>query len=111
MNVARLLPVLLSALLMAAHFSRADNLLLLVLCLTAPFLLFVRRPWVARGIQIGLWIGALEWVRTLVSIALRRQELGQPWLRMAVILGVAAMFTALSALVFRSKSLTERYSL
>lgn len=101
---------MLSALLMAAHFSRADNIALSVLSLVAPVLLLVRKPWVARAFQLALVLGALEWVRTLVSIAQRRHEMGEPWLRMAAILGVVSLFTALSALVFRSKSLKQRYS-
>lgn len=111
MNFFRLIPVLLSALLMAAHFSRADNLALVIFSLAAPILLLLRRRWVAMLAQLALMLAALEWLRTLLSIAVRRQQVGDPWLRMAVILGVVALFTALSALVFRSKSLKERYSL
>lgn len=111
MNFVRLLPVVISALLMAAHFSRADNLVLVVVALGAPILLFLRKPWVARGMQVVLLLAALEWVRTLISIAVRRQEAGEPWLRMAVILGVVALSTGLSALVFLHKGLKERYSL
>jgi hypothetical protein len=37
-------------------------------------------------------------------------EYDMPWVRMAVILGVVALFTAFSSLVFRSKGLRKRYS-
>ena len=110
MNVFRLAPVALSALLLAAHFSRAGFPLMVIISLAAPLLLFVRRPWVARLMQIGLVLGALEWVRTLIVIAVRWQGLGEPWLRMAAILGTVALLTALSALVFQGKNLKERYS-
>jgi len=111
MILIRLTPVLLSALLLAAHFSRADNLLVVVFSLMAPLLLLVRKPWVARAFQVVLLLGALEWVRTLVAIAAARQALGAPWLRMALILGAVALLTASSALVFGSKALKARYSL
>ena len=110
MNFVRLLPVFLSALLMAAHFSRADNLPLVVLSFAAPLLLLVRRPWVARVMQIALVLAALEWVRTLFSIAILRRNLEEPWVRMAVILGAVALLTALSALVFNTRGLEERYT-
>jgi hypothetical protein len=111
MNVLRLAPVFCSALLLAAHFSRADNLAMIVFSLIAPAILLVRRPWVARAVQVALVVGALEWVRTAIAIGSARQALGEPWLRMAVILGVVALLTACSALVFRTKALRSRYSM
>lgn len=111
MNFVRLLPVLLSALLMGAHFSRADNSLAVVLSLAFPVVLLVRRPWVARLTQVLLLLGAIEWIRTTVVIAGRRQASGESWLRMAIILGAVAVFTLASALVFRGTGLRARYGL
>ena len=111
MNLVRLLPILFSALLMAAHFSRADNAPLVVLSLVFPLVLFARRPWAARLTQFALVIAGLEWIRTLIVIAGRRQAAGEPWLRMAIILGAVAAVTLASALVFGSKSLKARYGL
>ena len=101
----RLLPVALSAVLLAAHFSRAGLSLGVALALGFPLLLFVRRPWAARTVQVLLLAGALEWTRTAALLAARRIELGQPWLRLVAILGAVAAFTAASALVFRSPRL------
>lgn len=111
MNAVRLTPIFLSALLLAAHFSRADNLPLILISLIAPVLLLVRRPWVVRVFQVALAVGALEWVRSLLAIAHTRQALGEPWVRMAVILGAVALVTASSALVFQTKALKARYSI
>lgn len=111
MNFVRLLPVILSALLMAAHFSRADNGLLVITSLVFPLILFIRRPWVTRVAQAVLVLASVEWIRTLVAIAGRRQAVGEPWLRMAAILGAVAAITAVSALVFRNQHLRTRYGL
>jgi hypothetical protein len=111
MNFVRLLPVFLSALLMAAHFSRADNTPLALLSLAFPVVLMIRRPWAARLTQIALVLGALEWVRTTVVIAGRRQAAGESWTRMAVILSVVAVVTLASVAVFRNRGLRERYGL
>jgi hypothetical protein len=110
-NLVRVLPVLLSVLLMAAHFSRADNTALVITSLLFPLVLLVRRPWAVRLTQLMLVVAGLEWVRTLIAIAGRRQALGEPWVRMAVILAVVAIFSIGSAAVFWSKELKKRYGL
>ncbi|MBK9090916.1 MAG: hypothetical protein IPL90_18485 [Holophagales bacterium] len=97
----RALPVVLSALVLAAHFFRSRQLPLVALSLAVPLLLFVRERWSARVVQAGLVLGALEWVRTLAYFAGQRMEVGRPWGRLAVILGVVATLTALSALAVR----------
>jgi hypothetical protein len=79
-NLLRLLPVLLSFLLVAAHFSRADNGPLVVVSLVFPLILLLPRPWVARVTQLLLILAGLEWVRTMVALASMRQEAGEPWI-------------------------------
>lgn len=107
----RLLPVFISLLLLAAHFFRAGQTVLAVIPLILFIPLFLRERWVPWLIQLALVLGALEWLRTLVSVAQIRMEYDMPWIRMAVILGAVALFTAFSSLVFRSKGLRKRYSI
>jgi len=111
MNFLRLLPVILSLLLLGAHFSRHNLGVLMVVPLVLLGLLFLRQPWVARLVQWVLVVASLEWLRTAVVLALQRQSLGMPWARSAVILGAVCVFTLTSALVFRSAGLRERYRL
>jgi len=111
MNFVRALPVLLSAVLLAAHFFRAGRPGLTSVCLVFPAILLIRHRWPARLVQIALVLGSLEWVRTLVVLASHRHAMGDPWTRMAIILGAVAVLTAASALVFRMKGLRERYEL
>ncbi|MEJ2546991.1 MAG: hypothetical protein P8125_04145 [Gemmatimonadota bacterium] len=106
----RLIPVVLSAVLMAAHFSRAGTTALMLLSLAMPLVLLVRQPWAVRLVQLALVIGGFEWLRTLWKIAARRMESGQPWVRMAVILGIVSLFTWASALVFRSPVMRATWS-
>lgn len=109
MNFLRLLPVILSTLVLGAHFFRGGNVLVVACVVGFLFLLLVRKPWVAYAYQAVLVIGAAEWIRTALEIMRRRQAMGEPWTRMAIILGVVAVITAASALVFRSRALRERY--
>lgn len=111
MDVLRLLPVFLSALLLGAHFLRTGLIVLVVPAVLFPVLLLFRRAWAARLVQATLVLAALEWVRTLVILVVGRRASGEPWYRLAVILGVVAAFTGVSALVFRCRSLREKYDL
>jgi len=110
MTFLKLLPVFISFLLMAAHFFRAGQLLIACVLLCLLLLLMLKKPWVPRVIQLTLLLGAFEWLRTLFFLAQMRIEFGTPWTRMAIILGVVALFTALSGLVFRTEALRKRYS-
>ena len=109
MNVLRLLPVIFSFLFLGAHFYRAGQTPVAVLCLAVLALLLLRKSWVPRLFQVLLVLGALEWLRTLYVFAAMRVAYEQPWGRLAVILGSVALFTALSGLVFRSRALKSRY--
>ncbi len=111
MKVLLFIPVVLSILVLAAHFLRGDNLLLVVLVLGLLVLLAVRRPWVARLMQVVLVVGAIEWVRTLVALAMSRAEQGEPYLRMTLILGAVAVITLLSAWLFQTATLRKVYGL
>jgi hypothetical protein len=94
--------VILSFVLLAAHFSRHEIPFLMALSLLAPILLFVKRPWVPRLLQLLLVVGALEWVRTAAVLAARRIDVGAPWLRMVVILGAVALVTIGAAALLQS---------
>lgn len=107
----RLLPVILSFLLIAAHFYRADFPVITFLCLLAPGLLFYTRTWAARTLQIVLLLASLEWMRTLLQFIDIREQMGMEWTRLAIILGTVALFTLASALIFNLPSVKDRYRL
>ena len=111
MNFLRLLPVILSFLLLGAHFYRAGIVALTVLCVAILFLLALRKSWIPRLFQVLLLIGAVEWLRTLYFFAAMRIAWGEPWTRLAIILGTVALLTAVSALVFKSRKLRAFYGL
>jgi len=109
-NFLRLLPVFISLLLLAAHFLRSGQTIIVIALLLFPLLLLLRNAWVPRLMQLVLLLGAFEWLWTIYSVAQMRIGLGMPWTRMAVILGVVALFTALSCLVFRTGALRKRFA-
>ena len=112
MTFVKLLPVMLSALLLGAHFFRADLVPLAVVVALLPAVLVVKRAWAARLAQLVLALGALEWLRTLIVLVAARREMGQPWTRLAVILGLVTLVTLGAGLMFSwSAALRKRYRL
>ncbi len=109
--VSRLVPVVLSFLVLGAHFLRAGNVSLVGLVFLLLALLIVRRPWAARAVQVALVLGCLEWVRTLIHLSGERVQAGQPVLRLVIILGIVAAVTLLSALAFQGGRLSRVYGL
>jgi hypothetical protein len=106
-----LIPPIIAFLLLAAHFFRSENLILALVCVLAIFLVLVRRPWAARTIQVCLVLGSVEWLHATISLILSRSQMGQPFLRLALILGGVTLFTALSSLVFQTAKLKGRFDL
>jgi NAD-dependent dihydropyrimidine dehydrogenase PreA subunit len=106
-----LLPPILSTLMMAAHFSRVDNDRLAIFCLALPFLLFIKKIWVKRVYQILLVIGGPIWIERTVILIRTRQETGESWMRLAVILITVALFTIFSSLSFETKKARKRYAI
>jgi hypothetical protein len=104
-------PVVLSLVVLGAHFMRYGNSVGVVGSLVLISLLIVHRPWVARLMQVVLILGALEWALTIYELVQVRAAQGEPFTRMAVILGVVAAVTFCSALLFRSPALRKTYRL
>ena len=111
MPIALLVLPSLAAVLLAAHFYRAGQIVPAALSVAALLLLAVPRAWAARVLQLVLVAGALEWLRTLAMFASARMAMGQPYLRLTLILLAVAAFTAVSAIVFRQATLRRRYRL
>ena len=97
--------------LLATHFLRAANWVAVALCAAMIGVLFVRRRWAARASQAALLLGAVEWLRLAFTLAVARRAMGEPFLRLAFILGAVAVFTALCALVFRNSRIRARFGL
>ena len=98
-------------LLLAAHFLHAGAAPMATLCILLIALLFVPRAWAARVLQVVLAVGAVEWVRTAWTLAERRLEHDQPYLRLVLILGSVALITIIAALLFQHPALRSRFGL
>lgn len=112
MRAVWLLAPVLSLLVLAAHFLRAGNPVLVVALLAIIVaILALRRAWVARLAQIVLLLGAVEWLATLIDLAGVRMHDGEPVGRLVVILATVGLATAASSLVFLTNPIRARYGL
>ncbi|HAG16255.1 MAG TPA: hypothetical protein DCG69_06980 [Bacteroidales bacterium] len=105
----RLLPAIISLLLLAAHFSRIDLTLLAVLIVLFPFAFLIKKAWVLKLIQGLILLGALEWLRSLYDYIQIYQSNNQPWTKLVFIMGGVALFTFVSALLLSTKKIKEHF--
>ena len=111
MKILRFIPIVFSFILLAAHISRADLNFLAIPTLLLPFLLFIKKAWIARIIQIILLLGAAEWIRVLFEYIDIRSGSGQDSTRLVLIISVLAIITLLSAFIFQTKPMKRIYKL
>jgi hypothetical protein len=111
MVILSTVPIVLSLLVLGAHFLRFGQMPAVFGTLVLIGLLFVRRPWAARIVQVALVFATVEWLRTLMQLTLERMHAGQPYMRMAAIIGIVAAVTLLSALLFQTRRLGSTYGL
>ncbi|MDA3904729.1 MAG: hypothetical protein PF484_01515 [Bacteroidales bacterium] len=110
MIILRLIPIILSFLLLGAHFSRDSQPLLMTLAIAFPFLLFIKKAWIPKLFQITLILGALEWLRSLYFYLISYDEMGKDSTKLILIIGSVTLFTFLSALVFKYKAVRDKYN-
>ncbi|MGK5086436.1 4Fe-4S binding protein [Bdellovibrionota bacterium FG-2] len=105
---AILFPALLSTLIIAAHFFRFGEPGLVCVALLSSALLLFKRRWALRSFQFLLAVAGVVWIHTLLRLATWRFEMGEPWIRLSLILGGVALFTVFSAwLLGREKCLAR----
>jgi hypothetical protein len=106
---SRLVPLGLSAVLMAAHFLRSFDLIPMLFCLAAPFLLLIKKRWVLRFLQALTVVSALIWLYALYGIIQERIFEGRSWTASAIILGVVAVFSLFSGWLLNSPKIKDNY--
>ena len=112
MRLAALLALpTLALLLLAAHLFHAGVMPLAALAILLVGLLAVPRPWSARTLQVVLAVAVIEWILTTVGLAQLRLRHDQPYVRLAVILGSVALFTAVAAVAFQHPLLRAYFGL
>lgn len=102
------IPVIFSFLLLAAHFSYNNQVILLVLSLVFPLLLLLRKSWSRMLVQLALVAGAFEWAWSALDYIGVRRAIGEDYQRLAVILFSVAAFTLISGLLLYAVGMKEK---
>jgi hypothetical protein len=106
-----LTPAVLSLLVLAAHFLRDGNLFVCAVHLGVLFTLALKhRPWVPRFVQVLLAIGLVVWGFALSQFVHERQALGEPTLRLFVILGSVMAVDLLAIALLGTRPVAVRYA-
>jgi len=110
-TAAGIIPIVISFALLAAHFLRASQFMLVALCALCAVMLVIPRRWAARCIQLALIAGTFEWLLSLALIAQQRIASGLPYTRVSLILAGVAALTLASTFAFLLPAMRKRYQL
>lgn len=108
--ILRVLLIIISAILLAAHFLRFGNLLLTAVCLLVPALFLIRRAWSLWLLQGFTYLGAVIWLFTLVQLVIERVAMGRSYGVAVAILGTVTLFTIVSGVLLNSEVMQRRYA-
>ncbi len=97
MMFLRLTPVILANLVFAAHMSRSNSNILALIVLLFTFSLLIKKSWLIRVWQVYLLGAGVLWLVDMIGYVQLRMAAGTPWIRLAVILSVVALFTFFAA--------------
>lgn len=109
MTFLLLLPTVLALLTLGAHYARYGLYPLTLFLLLMIGLLFVKRRWAARTLQVILCIAAFEWGGVLYDVARERAMEGRDARKSGIILGGTGLFTLLAAGLYQLPRLRRRY--
>jgi len=107
--LTRIILYVFAALLTGAHFLRADNMLMVMLCIAAPFTFFYHRRPALILLQLLAYGAAATWLYTAWQLVQLRQSLGQAWTLAAAILGAVALVSLLAGLLLNARVMRDHY--
>ena len=105
----RIIPFILSTLLVAAHFLRSNEFLFVAASLAAPLLLLVKKRPALFLLQGLCMVAAIIWLWTLYGIVQQRLMDGRSWLASGIILGGVAAFALYSGWLLNSPDVKRNY--
>ncbi len=110
MLIVRLLPLIFSTILIAAHIMRFYGLEAAILMLLLPATLFIRNLWTLKFWQVLHGVFVVMWIFVSINLVQTRMALNMPWVRLAIIMVVVTLFTAFSGLWLENKKIKQAYN-
>lgn len=100
---------IIAALLMAAHYLRSNNFVLVALCLAMPLLFFYRRGWSLILLQLAAYCASASWLGITLTLVQGRMQMGRSWTSAVLILGAVILLTLAAGLLLNSRCVRQRY--
>ena len=94
---------------LAAHFLRFGDTGLFVALVAMALLCFTRQGWARIVCALTLFLGAFLWVKTGIEFVQIRMAVGQPWVRLAVIMSGVSAFSLLGAWILSLERSASRF--
>ncbi|MBY5945834.1 hypothetical protein [Photobacterium rosenbergii] len=105
----RIVPIVMSFWLLAAHFLRFGAMLPCIILLVYPLLLVIRHRWIPYVMSLSLGLVGLKWLQVTYDMVNVRLMMGDDWLRMSIIMAGVVCFTLMSISLFQSRKLKAFY--
>jgi hypothetical protein len=97
-----------AALLSGAHFFRANNYALVILCLVTPMLFLLRKSWILILLQLAAYVATANWLVVTAELVQFRQQLGRTWMVAVIILVSVAVFTLVTGVLLNARCMRDR---
>ena len=97
--------------LLAAHFSRGGNDVLAVLTLLIPFLFLIKQKWAIISLELLAYLAAVIWLYGAYAYMQIRIAAGDDWIRLLIIMGGVALYTAWVGFFLRSEKIKDIYGM
>jgi hypothetical protein len=97
--------------LLAAHFSRGNHNVLAIISLLIPFLFFIKQKWVIISLEVIAYLAALVWLYGAYEYIQLRIATGDDWVRLLIIMGCVALYTAWTGIFLRSDKIKDTYGM
>ena len=110
MLIIRLLPLIFTQLLFAAHIMRSFGIIWAIAVLILLFTLFIRRDWILRLWQIIIAFDVIDWIRTTIVFVQLRLAVEMPYLRLLIIMGAVILFNLFVIYLLRRPKVKMLYS-
>lgn len=107
--IMRIIPALVSFLLMALHFIRGGNWYVAAVFLLLPGLLVFKKRFILLFLKNMLYSISLIWLYTAYRLIETRIIFAEPWMRLALIMLVLILFTFFAARQFITPDVKRFY--
>lgn len=72
-------------------------------------MLKIRHQWMRTTLQLGFGFAAISWIRSTIDMVQIRMAIGEPWIRMVVIMGVVTLLCVAAALLLGRKKIRSLF--